>query len=118
MLYKPKGSDLRTLVEDFEIPTMLNKLATTTLLAAAATLAAIALLAASVALLAYLDTTIPNAAFFRLCPSDSKNDCIAFTWAHLTVLFCFGLFSAGLLAAWGVRRWKRNLEAGNWVVDE
>lgn len=100
------------------MPTVLNKLATITLLAAATTLAIIVLLTASIALLAYIDTAVPNAAFFRRCPSGSQNDCIAFTWAHLTVLFCFGLFSAGLLAAWGVRRWKRNLEAGNWAVDE
>lgn len=95
------------------MPTVLNKLATITLLAVAATLAAIALLAASVALLAYLDTTVPNAAFFRLCPSDSQNDCLAFTWTHLLALLCSSLFSAGLLAAWGVKRWKKNPEASN-----
>jgi hypothetical protein len=95
------------------MPTALNKLTTATLLAVAATLAAIALLTASVALLTYLDTAVPNATFFRLCPSDSQNDCVAFTWAHLTALFCSSLFSAGFLTAWGVRRWKRDLKADN-----
>lgn len=95
------------------MPTVLNKLATITLLAAAAILAIIVLLTASIALLAYIDTVVPNAAFFRLCPSGSQNDCVAFTWAHLTALFCSSLFSAGFLAAWGVRSWKRNLKADN-----
>ena len=95
------------------MPTVLNKLTSAALLLVAATLAAIALVAASLAPLAYLDTTVPSAAFFRLCPSNSQSDCVAFTWAHLTTLFCSSLFSAGLLASWGVRRWKRNLKADN-----